>query len=97
MDEYERYQFDVVTPQPFIKWLEARLRRGQHDSIHHFARRVILDKRLPRQASRSFFASHLKSKGYSADDLAAFESAWLEMRDESFANREKHLKESEES
>ncbi len=77
-----------VSVEPFIKWLEKRLKRGKRDAIDNFAKQILADSRLPRQASKSLYEAYLRANGYSADDIQTFLNAWQAFRNE-------QLKESE--
>ncbi len=77
-----------VSVEPFIKWLEKRLKRGKRDAIDNFAKRILADSRLPRQASKNLYEAYLRANGYSADDIQTFLNACQAFRNE-------QLKESE--
>ncbi len=65
-----------------------RLRQAKRDAIDNLARRIIDDHRIPCEASRSMHEAHLRSKGYSVEDIAVFLEAWIEMRNETLSNRD---------
>jgi hypothetical protein len=72
---------DDVSAAKFKIWLISRIKQANRDAIDNLAKRIIADNRLPWQGSRSLYLARLKSKGYSAEDIATFEQAWREMRD----------------
>lgn len=64
---------------PFKSWLTARLRQGKRDKIDEMAKRLIEDHRIPTRGSLGLYRAHLRASGYSPEEKATFEQAWLEM------------------
>jgi hypothetical protein len=56
--------------------LKAWLKKQPAASIGALGQRILNDALLPPRGSRSFYQASLRAKGYSQDDLAAFEHLW---------------------
>ncbi len=68
---------------PLKAWLRDRLKQGKRDAIDALAKRMIDDKRLPTHGSRSLYIAHMRAKAeYTLEDIATFNQAWQEMRDQ---------------
>jgi hypothetical protein len=75
-------EFPDVSAQPFKAWLRSRLKQAKRDAIDLLAKKILEDSRLPAKGSRAMYVSHMRSKGYSAADIATFAQAWQEMTPE---------------
>ena len=67
---------------PFKAWLRDRIRQAERDTIEQLAKSMVADSRLPAQGSKALYTAHLRAKRYDAEDIATFELAWQEMRDQ---------------
>jgi hypothetical protein len=77
-----------VSVEPFKNWLKARLRQAKRDAIDALAKRMIADTRLPAKGSKALYTAHMRAKGYAAEDIATFNQAWQEMRDQDTGEQE---------
>jgi hypothetical protein len=66
----------------FKAWLERRAKQGKRNAIDSLARRLSAETRIPRKASLGMYRAQLKAKGYAPEEIATFEQAWQEMRDQ---------------
>ncbi len=74
---------ESTSAAPFKTWLRNRQKQGRRDAIGALGKRILEDDRLPAKGSLGLYRAHLRSKGYSAEDLQVFEQGWREMSEQS--------------
>jgi hypothetical protein len=76
-------QSNDTSVRPLKSWLRSRLKQAKRDAIDSLTKRILEDSRLPARGSRGLYRAHLRSKGYSPEDVQTFEQAWREMSEQS--------------